>query len=766
MKEEIKQRIRSLLNEGTFVARANHIKPKNYSSLIDCILQLELMQEIAVLRNFLKEPQTFNEQFIQRCAWRTHPNNSITFTDVPASITNRMYWKIALILFEPKTMREMFPIVIPHINTHMKIALPTALPDGLRSTWGESLVPTIVSSNVNEFTGPPKLEDFTHYVFADDQVMNAVDISNFSLRLHARVYHSLDINHPTLAQNLYTHNTCLNMLAGDILTLTNKGLTPKHALEQLIRQLTLGGNRMTGYHFASKSTIDAVGQFSEYFYSLPQPTQNDLKALEGDKTLGSIIDEDLAEGHCVESAAYDLTLVLENNKKNPILTVLPHMLKEDFNKLERKYRSHLHSNSILNTRKGFLVLKQLPEHLTRGVLSKLSPINLEELIIIFLNFPTELYVALCQNITFNNPYATLGALTSHIDLFNLEQRVALAKAIIKNYQRFNPPLPLIYWALNTNDPIFIQEALNSIAEYDRLNIIKIADVSGNAIVHDAANEVLGALIEPLPQSHRLEALSLANREGNTVLHLKADHSQILLMLLSLLLEEQRFSVVTLFNKKGQSVLHFAALTPESLIAILKLLPKYQRLDALNLVNKNKVTVLQIAARKPGFIHTILILLPEEHRLKAILGLDDSQYPALYYSFNNLECIKPILHVLPETDRLFFLRMTYNGQSVLSKIVEKQIFINYVIEGYVDSFLPTFLNLWFFLTVLCKTPRFFQSEEAEQIVMRINELNSFDEIKVFLNDYIRNTSTPFCNALKYIVKVELLQPESNATFCAS
>jgi hypothetical protein len=111
MSPELQKSLLKLLDEHSNIdMEAIH----DFPSLINNMLQLELKQEITILRKMLIEhPETFKEQFKERC-WEGgfEGEKYIAFLEMPQGLISQLYWDIAALTFKPKTMKEMLKIIL------------------------------------------------------------------------------------------------------------------------------------------------------------------------------------------------------------------------------------------------------------------------------------------------------------------------------------------------------------------------------------------------------------------------------------------------------------------------------------------------------------------------------------------------------------------------------------------------------------------------------------------------------------------------------
>jgi hypothetical protein len=258
--------------------------------------------------------------------------------------------------------------------------------------------------------------------------------------------------------------------------------------------------------------------------------------------------------------------------------------------------------------------------------------------------------------------------------FSPEQRRALAKSIIKHYPPTWYDTPILFWALEMNDLIFLEEALYFHPPETRLKLIlspqgQVEELvyvsrgkvsvrephvifSNDTVLHVAAQrpECLKVILESLPAQQRIFAVSQAKTPRleswhkymdtpNTVLHLAHNNPQSLKTILELLPENQRFNAITLEKEIGQgrsiTVLYNAYANPDSLKAILESFPIEKRLNLIEkTADENGDSILHYAALYPQSLEVILNLLPEHQRLEAILLPNKCGDTVLHWVFND------------------------------------------------------------------------------------------------------------------------------------
>lgn len=524
MNKKMKATLLALFDEMDTIAATEEI-PHHFASVVDSIIVLEFKQELVALRAMLLNIETFEEQFKQRCNWRAvATDQAIPFSAMPESITNKLYWTIADLVFKPATMKNMLNIILPDTKVHIKIPFPKSNSVGLNSdefrNYMRRIEPALEPSNgLDELTDLPSISALSHYIFSGDMFFDARDIERLSLRHHAKIQRDFQTNYPQLAENLYVHNSKLQTLANDILTLNNKGITPKTAIEQLIQGFITGGSQRTGSRFASQSAEEARKRFFDYFNALTSETKKSLRALKSDnKSLGRLIDEVLEKGHCVETTAIWLTQFLKDNSHDPLLNSPPRITRENLKILENKYRV----TELLDSKKDSVQTPALPAQLTKKAIQSIAPKTHEEWIFLLLNFPPAFYDDLWHYVSFVDANQQLISFAARLKqgFFNLEHRHLLIKVITKYYQRFNLEESILFWTARLNDPKLVYETLASWPKHQRLEVIRMINKFGNTVLHLVACDLepLSALLTLLPEYQRLDAITVRSKYGHKVIH--------------------------------------------------------------------------------------------------------------------------------------------------------------------------------------------------------------------------------------------------------
>ena len=675
------------------------------ASLRDIILKLELKQEIQILRTMLQasnDLSSFQPKFKQRCLERLQDTaRNISFKDMPESYSNCLYWEIALKVFKPQTMKEMLAILLDEglIHLHVEIALPANLSLNKKDRHKHPEPMLRLNKNLDAFAkAPPALEAFTHYVIADNFILNITDIEDFRLYWHDKLKKLLDEQHPKVSMKLYSHNDSLQMLVNDILVLNNKGITPKIAIEQLIQAFILGGEHISGSKFASKGAEKARERFLIYFYGLPADLQKQLRSLKADNCeLGRIIDEELERGQCVETAASNLKRILDKNSTHVLLNTPPAMTEDDLAKLQAQYDAT--QGNLLNCKKDSLIQFTFPAELTKQAIQEIVLNDIESLVFLLLNFPPTFYDTLWEHVRLN----LNGKLISNIFMlgfFSGEQRRALANAYVKHYRRFNDPDTILLWALEwaiqTNDIMFVYKVFLSLPKEQKLPALKKTE--GNYTVLDqlAVEDIntLIAILDHLP-----------------------DHT------LQLLQEKQRCLL-------GRSLADYLAqVNIDSLILIIDHFPDCRLQLFQEVVNYfTEQAFIDVCS-----LTTILNHFPD-HKLQLLQMKNDSGKMVIHAVIESgfgLICLIPIINSLSEKEQIILLKSEFSRRCFdCTEIILPNPFLNdlLVIYNLLISIRDANYN----------TPFFATNKEALELMATITKSDSFDAVKKLIIQYVTDS----------------------------
>jgi hypothetical protein len=666
MDTQLAEIIQQLLNEKAVLVE-NMAIPSDYSSVREAILLTELQQEIATLRKMLEDLPNFEELFLARCADREiDTKNSVSFHNLPESLTNKLYWDIATLVFQPKSMKEMLNIITPAVKNYLK---PTVNYEQIQSTQSYRVHASLEKvTNLDTFDEKePTIETLSQCILVDDLLFNIKEIALYPLDTQAELQTLLENDYPNLAKRLYEHNNGLATLYQDIITIRNKGTTPKTAIEQLIKGLLAGGEKMTNKEFADIKALNAVNRFMDYFNLLPKTTQEELKALTADNmTLDDILKRFFTDTKCIEETSLFLTRLLKRNSSEVVLNTSIGITRAELKEIRAKY-SREHG---LDTKKEENSITYFPSELTKEVINRIKFQKEDDIIKLFINFPTNFYEVFWQNIEVENPTTVFEDLSYIIatGFFNPEQKLALVKAIIDQYQRFELPVSLVNWASTTEDLIFLEETLKSISNDQRLSQLTEIDQNGHAPIHYISQnpEALEIMLSSLSEKKdKFKALTSLNGEGYSALYYSIDNPKSLEFLLSQISKDDMPKVLaTKYNDKpNETLLHYSALSStEAFKLVLNAYSPENRLAAIKEQSDSGWSLLNAdTVQNPELVRTIVSVYPKEERYLLLFpprGMGTPLTAALYYP----ESLKVMLSLLKKDEVLELLQKKIGKES--------------------------------------------------------------------------------------------------------
>lgn len=209
--------------------------------------------------------------------------------------------------------------------------------------------------------------------------------------------------------------------------------------------------------------------------------------------------------------------------------------------------------------------------------------------------------------------------------------------------------------------------------------------------------------------------------------------------------------VKIVDDDGDLVLHFAVQNPESLHILMTLLPEPERAIAVNLPNQYGYTALH-HADNPESLKILLKHLPVGQRLAAMKVQTHVGYMPLNSIEDKPECLKVLLSLLPDPDKMALLKTVINERSILERLIEQKMELSASEEGFEESFVASFISISIYLLEQnnlqkANTDFFNHKNDAGQLIIDLNQYNSFDEIKTHLIDYVsKNPDAPFTKGM--------------------
>ena len=633
--EELKKLQESILHEGI-------PKPVDYISAVSFMASVELNREIEFLKEALRDPVRFDDQFKARCAERElNIETNFNFQYSPDSPTNLLYWNLAKKVFEPDSMKAILSILLPGITCQLKADIQYTI-----STGGiPRAVPVLIADTELAALAvmEPDHERFIQFSISEDIIFDVQNIALFSLKLQSQFYTLLSSEYPKFVRSLYQHNSSLITLSDNILDLNNKGKTPKQALEELMQGFTLAGERMTKEKYASDEINATLALFFNYFKSLDSDLQTQLRAMEGDDdrvTLGKVIDCEIGKGTCVETAAIHLHSILKNNSHNPVLISSPGMSAAALKELNSQYGP----KQALDTQKDKRNVQALPPQLYQKIVTQIEVSSIDDLLSFMLNIPADFYDIFWGNVSIDKPEKRIDSLIAVIrqGCLDLKQKQALADALVKHFSRFETETPLLFLATLSDDLDFFQRIISHYTQQeleDGLQEIVNDDTIFLYSVYSPA--ILGYLLEIYPESKRQEAIKAQDINEKTILHY-LDRPALIVRVLNYVPESERLVLLTTQNYKGETVLYRNVKYPAALQAQFGSLSKEDKIKALFAENDSGKMVLEKLIKHPDVFEVIL----ESFSVEEILELCDEKLLWLYI-VGNPEAITVLFKLIPD-----------------------------------------------------------------------------------------------------------------------
>lgn len=161
------------------------------------LIQFELIEEIAAIKAML-EHDDFETRFKSRCTHRALQNNatSLSFFAMPTGTCNTMYWDIAAMVFQPRTMHHMLALLFPHIRTHVHYTTHIGRSKRLFSCL------LFEEKKMDTLGIPYRLESLAHLVMTDRHLLNIRPLLDIRTDLHPAFHEALESIYPGLADAL------------------------------------------------------------------------------------------------------------------------------------------------------------------------------------------------------------------------------------------------------------------------------------------------------------------------------------------------------------------------------------------------------------------------------------------------------------------------------------------------------------------------------------------------------------------------------------
>lgn len=379
-------KIEALLSQAKTWADTIKLEFQDEIALKRIIASREVYQEIQVLEGMLALPLAeLKIVFHARCAFRQHDgDNTISIASDPDSETNRLYFQIAHVLFEPTDLRALLTILMPKVTTLVNVLIPTETPSHLslkdQKECHQFDQPTIEVTDLSALNHlEASLENVKACVFHEDRVMclaGAVLLSQ-TLEWHIKCCDILQSTFPALAQKVYTHNAAFKRLSADVQYLKS-GLSPYYIFKELMWGLRLGGARYSrDEHTASESAMISIQRFFDHYLAWPAALKEAIHHVE---RLTELIDsmrkyDEFKEPICVETLAKQIETMLIKNAQNHLFTRIPTYSPEETQALSKQYRT-----STLDVTKDANLSPHFPTEIVTQVANGIEINNVEHFV--------------------------------------------------------------------------------------------------------------------------------------------------------------------------------------------------------------------------------------------------------------------------------------------------------------------------------------------------------------------------------------------------
>lgn len=595
--------------------------PANYAQLQQAAILKELDDEIEKLLSVFSEQdatlESLKSSFQKLCTQRDKENQNtcMSYTALPEGVCNRLYLDIASIVFKPTQLDEIIPILMPDIKACLivdisdflspKTASPLNTPEERVQMTLQNLPLTVLS------TYPFQPSMFSNVITHDNVIIMLERIKKFPLTLHHKFYKLLTASYPEIGRKLYKHNDDLKQLLFDIGLIEKNGKTPNEVLTHFVNELIRSGSRYTGNEYAAESVIQACLQFRTYLDQLPQQFRDEVLALQATNqktSLLAILDDYLAKGQCVETAAGQIKSIQENQRNIAVLKKVPFATEEQLNLVKQKYHKTI---SIT----GYDDTKALPESLQKELLKHIKINSTNDYIDLFLNLPSSEYHVFLTDAKIVCYPALPVDLGSAIEMLDEEQKVAFLDAIINQHQKFGGIQAILKLCINIKITDALENAIKRISPDNLAKIIRNNKLLGHALLHEATRtgnlEILHIFLKCLSEQDRLTALQEKNREGWAPIHYAAQNTNpdIFRTIWSSLSIQDQAIVANVAAYNGSKLLQFAAQKshPEIWQTIWYFHSREEQLEAINGRNQNAHTLLHFALQNS-----------DSHALRSIL----------------------------------------------------------------------------------------------------------------------------------------------------
>lgn len=272
-------------------------------------LEIECNEELIVIEHFLKEPATLASNIKAHCITRAHNHvSAVPIAFMHNTPTNVFYWELAKLVFQPKTMKQMFKILLPDIWDQVDVSVYEIM----------SNAPNVELStrSLDLSADNLEIETLAHYVMTIDTLFDIRQLYKLPTHAQYAVVDALMRKKPKVYASLRTY---LNIKShtNEVLIAETQPETPRDAILRL--SLSIYANEAVARPHMSDATHHAVGRFMSFMDAVPEDIGEDIYA--GCKFGKDICGKKLAER--LDSFARDAHGATDMTLDTPVKMVEP-----------------------------------------------------------------------------------------------------------------------------------------------------------------------------------------------------------------------------------------------------------------------------------------------------------------------------------------------------------------------------------------------------------------------------------------------------------
>lgn len=678
---DIQGALTTRLNQAkTFIVNDAGMPINNYQDALTAVVNEEFRQEISALDVIIisDAPDAFL-LFDEQCKKRALQNQDtcLSLLNQPLSKTNQLYIDFIAIIYPLATMADYCRLLLPATVTHSVVPHFTMI--------AKQIDFTLVTKPLIEMTEPFNQDELPNFLVANDILFNVKDICFYDLKWHQLFFQAMYQQYPELSKAIYEHNVDLKTLSAHLRMLSDNGPTLLEVLTQLIKELRLGGQAITGEVLASPSAAIAVTHFSEYVDALPKEVKSKVLALHSANNAYSLsgVLEHFRNLDCVETAANQIEEIVKNQKilNAPILYQVPSMSEEVYLNIQQRYKQGSLLSSVSDNKAMALPSCYIDTILPRLLIRKMS-----DIIISLVSFPTEMYAYLLGEILHNPSYNKVFKLVTLLNsgILSSQQITAIYDLILLNMESFSLDNALDV-AIATSSTDLISNLLcekssaevlsllrNNTDKNDRLSRIKLAA---------SCPEVLSVLLNYLEPNDKLILM-----QKTPLLSEATTHDGSLRLLYDVY--SKNVCIDAIKNKKNEYFFDTLLKNAHSLAFFLE---QYGKEEIINLLG-NDESLAYWLYKSTKYPQSLALILPfyDTTRLKALLlNIYGDNDKTMRHHLNQRDnkyhgALDALINVLPLEHRIpFILHKEPNGDTLLHECVTSNKKLMALI-GYFDS----------------------------------------------------------------------------------